>query len=132
MEGAKATQRYERFPVIVNGKRDAVLRLKAGVQNRIRFINITTNFGGLNVSLIGANQPIQWRPMAKDGADLPPRQQLSRPALRQTISVGETYDFLLETSGTGGAGVPAVGGAWIEVRRGNGEWVHQVPLRVVP
>jgi hypothetical protein len=118
--------------LVVNGKRDTILTLKAGVQNRLRFINITTNFGGLNVSLIGANQPIQWRPVAKDGADLPPSQQPSRPALRQTISVGETCDFVVEPSGTGGAGVPAAGGAWIEVRRANGEWVQQVPVRVVP
>jgi FtsP/CotA-like multicopper oxidase with cupredoxin domain len=107
MEGAKDTQQYERFPAVVNGKRDTVLMLKAGAPNRLRFINITTNFGGLNVSLIGANQPIQWRPMAKDGADLRPHRQISRPALRQTISVGETYDFVVEPSG---ADVPAAGG----------------------
>jgi FtsP/CotA-like multicopper oxidase with cupredoxin domain len=132
MEGTKDTQRYDRFPVVVNGKRDTVLTLKAGGQNRLRFINITTNFGGLNMSLIRANQPIQWRPVAKDGADLPLHQQTSRPALRQTVGVGETYDFVVEPSGTGGAGVPAGGGAWIEVRRANGEWVQQVPVRVLP
>jgi hypothetical protein len=33
--------------------------------------------------------------MAKDGADLPNSQASERPA-RQTISVGETYDFEFE------------------------------------
>jgi manganese oxidase len=93
MEGTKDTQRYERFPVIINGSRDATLTMKPGLPNRFRLINITSSFGGLNVSMISGNEPISWRPIAKDGANLPPNQQTVRPALRQQISVGETYDF---------------------------------------
>jgi hypothetical protein len=36
--------------------------------------------------------PIQWRALAKDGADLPSQQATTRDAV-QVISVGETYDF---------------------------------------
>jgi FtsP/CotA-like multicopper oxidase with cupredoxin domain len=34
----------------------------------------------------------QWRPVAKDGADLPAGEQRTRPA-QFVISIGETYDF---------------------------------------
>ena len=58
---------------------------------RFRLINISPNFNGV-VSLRGANGPVKWRAVAKDGADLPPSQATARPA-KQPISVGETYDF---------------------------------------
>ena len=35
---------------------------------------------------------VSWRPVAKDGFDLPSAMQASRPA-RQVVSMGETYDF---------------------------------------
>lgn len=65
--------------------------LKAGVTYRFRLINITPNFTAI-VSLRGDAGPVRWRPIAKDGADLPPSQTAAKPA-QQTISVGETYDF---------------------------------------
>jgi hypothetical protein len=74
--------------------------------------------------MISANQPLLWRPVAKDGAELPASQQTSRPALRQQVGVGETYDFVIDP--------PRSGQTWIEVRRAGGEWVQQVPVRVVP
>ena len=67
------------------------MTLKAGTKYRFRLINISPNFNGI-VSLLGDNGPVQWRAVAKDGADLPPGQATARPA-RQPISVGETYDF---------------------------------------
>jgi FtsP/CotA-like multicopper oxidase with cupredoxin domain len=130
MEGNKDTLRYDRFPVVVNGRRDTVLTMKAGVPNRLRLINITTSFNGLNVSFVANNQPIAWRLVAKDGADLPPSQQAVRPALRQTIAVGETFDFVIDPLPSTAS--PQAPTGWIEVRRGLGEWVQQVPVRVVP
>ena len=35
---------------------------------------------------------VRWRPIAKDGADLPPSMQAPRLA-RQIVSIGETFDF---------------------------------------
>ena len=124
-EGPKDGQKYDRFPVLVSGSRNAVVTLKAGVTNRLRFINITTNWSGLNVSLLAGPQPIEWQPLAKDGAPLPPNQRTSRQALRQQVSVGETYDFVF---------VPpaSLTRSWLELRRSTGEWVQQVPIRVVP
>ncbi len=67
------------------------MNLTAGVTYRFRLINITPNFTAI-VSLRGDGAPVTWRPVAKDGADLPPAQT-SPQAAEQTISVGETYDF---------------------------------------
>ena len=74
------------------------MELKAGVKHRFRFINILPN-GNINVSLRGTGQ-VQWRAVAKDGADLPPNQAGMRPAAFM-ISVGETYDFEFEPRSPG-------------------------------
>jgi FtsP/CotA-like multicopper oxidase with cupredoxin domain len=124
MEGPKDTQKYDRFPVVVNGSRTTQLTLKAGVPNRLRLINITTNFGGLNVSLVAGNQPVAWRAVAKDGAELPASHQIVRPAVQQQVSVGETYDFMLES--------PQAGRFFLDVLRAGGEWVQQVRMQAAP
>jgi hypothetical protein len=54
----------------------------------------------VNGSLTLGERPIMWRPIAKDGADLPARQRELAPA-RLTIAVGETYDFELQAGETG-------------------------------
>ena len=46
----------------------------------------------INISLKVAGTSATWRPIAKDGADLPAGQRELCPA-ELTISVGETYDF---------------------------------------
>jgi len=61
------------------------------VKHRFRLINITPNFT-LMVTLRAESGLVQWRAVAKDGADLPPNQATARAAT-QIISVGETYDF---------------------------------------
>ena len=76
----------------------APIDLKVGVKYRFRLINITPNFTAV-VSLRG-DGPVQWRPVSKDGADLPPSQSKARLA-RQVISVGETYDFEYEPTEPG-------------------------------
>ena len=124
MGGPKDVQKYERFPVLVNGSLSTVVTLKAGVPNRLRFINITTSFGGLNVTLYSGAQPLEWQLIAKDGADLPLNQREKRPAFRQTVNVGETYDFVVQP--------PPSGPTWLELRRSTGEWVQQVRVLVAP
>jgi manganese oxidase len=77
----------------------APLQLRAGIKHRFRIINITPNFT-LVVSLRNESGPVQWRAVAKDGADLPPNQATPRAATL-TIGVGETYDFEYEPTGAG-------------------------------
>ena len=74
-------------------------QLKVGVKHRFRVINITTNFI-LSVSLRGDAGPVQWRAIAKDGADLPPNQATMRAA-SFVIGIGETYDFEFEPTAPG-------------------------------
>jgi FtsP/CotA-like multicopper oxidase with cupredoxin domain len=77
---------------LINGTpQSKTLQLQAGKKYRFRLINISTNNQGMQVSLRNANGPVEWRVIAKDGADLPPdRLQTSKAQL--TITVGETYD----------------------------------------
>jgi FtsP/CotA-like multicopper oxidase with cupredoxin domain len=117
-----------REPIVINGRSATVpaqapgptpMALRANVPNRLRLINITPASFGLTFVLTDGFAPVQWTPLAKDGADLPPSQRRLRDA-RQLVSVGETYDFEIHpTSGTA---------LWLELRRGNGEWVAQVLL----
>jgi FtsP/CotA-like multicopper oxidase with cupredoxin domain len=84
-------------PILLNGEADpAPIELKQGVRYRFRFINITPHDPLLTVSLLAGSSPVTWRAVAKDGADLPVSQATERPA-RQTVSVGETYDFEFES-----------------------------------
>ena len=77
---------------LINGTpQSKTLELQAGKKYRFRLINIATNNQGMQVSLRDGTGPVEWRVIAKDGADLPPESV--RPAKAQmTITVGETYD----------------------------------------
>jgi hypothetical protein len=66
---------------------------------------------------------VQWRQIAKDGADIPESARTMRLA-RQIISMGETYDFEI---------VPRErGNLRIEVRSlgGRGRLLVRVPVRI--
>ena len=88
----------------------------------MRFVNITTNFAGLAVTRSAGNEPVKWRPLAKDGAELPVALRNPVAALQQTIATGVTFDFEVE---------PAAGGVWwLDVKRAGGEWVQQVGVEL--
>ena len=79
-------------PVLFNGSlTPPVLRWRTGRRYRLRFINIAA-FDGIRVALLGPEKQLQWRAVAKDGADLPPAQAVMEEAKGLTLS-GETYDF---------------------------------------
>jgi len=78
--------------VLVNGSTTpAALLLRAGAPQRLRFIAMLPA-GKLEFRLLRDTTLERWRPVNKDGADLPVAQTAERPA-RLAISVGETYDF---------------------------------------
>jgi FtsP/CotA-like multicopper oxidase with cupredoxin domain len=80
-------------PLTLNGlPQPAMMVVPAGEKYRFRFINITPTDAMVEVSLTSEGHPVQWRALAKDGADLPTQQATMRDAV-QTISVGETCDF---------------------------------------
>ncbi|MGQ0641496.1 MAG: multicopper oxidase domain-containing protein [Gemmatimonadaceae bacterium] len=78
-------------PVVVNATRP-LSPLRAGVEHRIRIINITPG-DLLALELHDADGLVRWRPIAKDGADLPRSQATTRPA-RVQLGAGETWDFV--------------------------------------
>lgn len=78
-------------PAYLNGKPvPEPLELAAGVPNRLRLINIRSEYIQ-RISLSDGEKPVMWRPVAKDGADLPASQATARLA-DVVLSPGETYD----------------------------------------
>jgi manganese oxidase len=122
----------KRRPYVLNGSSASVpapapgpveTLLRADVPNRLRLINITPNNTALTFILTDGFKPVAWKPVAKDGADLPPTQTASREA-QQLVSVGETYDFEIQPK--------AAQRLWLEVRMGSGAWVAQALLVAGP
>jgi FtsP/CotA-like multicopper oxidase with cupredoxin domain len=110
------------------------LVMHAGRPARLRLMSLTITNPGPGVvvtarpdSVAGAVRDsliATWVPIAKDGADLSEGKRTPRPA-RQTISMGETYDFLFTP--------PAAGSRLrLEVRAGGGlgPLLARVPIRV--
>jgi FtsP/CotA-like multicopper oxidase with cupredoxin domain len=115
-------QENEREPFALNGHAvPAPIVMRVGVPNRLRLINITASNVGLVAYLIDRGEQTTWKPLAKDGATLPAGQTTPRSA-RQLVTVGETYDFEIQPSRSQVL--------WLEVRRGNGEWVLQAPIKL--
>jgi FtsP/CotA-like multicopper oxidase with cupredoxin domain len=78
--------------LLLNGSTEpATLHWRIGQHYRLRLINIAA-FDGGTFSLRAADAPLQWRALAKDGADLPPEQAMTQEA-RQLVLPGEIYDF---------------------------------------
>jgi FtsP/CotA-like multicopper oxidase with cupredoxin domain len=78
-------------PVVNGVEKPAPVELRAGVAHRFRFINISP-LESHTVSLMTGTAVQQWRPVAKDGADLSPQQAVLRAAT-VALHPGETYDF---------------------------------------
>ncbi len=121
-------------PLEVNGLANPdTIVLPLGKPARLRFMSLAifnpnatvtltarpdSSFDNLRDTLI-----VRWRPVAKDGADLPSEARAERPA-RQIVSMGETYDFSYTPTRRGNLRV--------EVRAiaPNGVLFVRVPIRV--
>jgi FtsP/CotA-like multicopper oxidase with cupredoxin domain len=103
-------------PVVLNGVAAPEFVWKAGSRHRVRLINITPG-DIFSVSLQTSQGPAQWTPITKDGAPVPASARHAVPA-RQTIAVGETYDFEVDVE-------PGRRKLWIEVRSTGGKWEAQ-------
>ena len=67
------------------------MAMDRGVTYRIRLVNMAPNLPG--TILVGTKEhPVQWRAVAKDGADVPARLNKMEHAMLD-IDSGETYDF---------------------------------------
>ena len=121
------------FPMEINGQvnPDTVV-LRVGRPYRFRFVNLAVTSPNATVHLTARpdsslenlrdTMHVQWRPMAKDGADLPEQSRALLPA-QQLVSIGETYDFQVRPL--------APGELRIEVRPVSaGRLFVRVPVRV--
>ena len=110
--------------VVINGKiPPQPVILSTGVAHRFRFINITLRRAAMRVELWRDSALAHWRPVAKDGADLPLGKQIPRPA-RQPISIGETFDFEVTPH--------QPGDMRLEMRTANADLIATVPIIVRP
>ncbi|HWJ22231.1 MAG TPA: multicopper oxidase domain-containing protein [Gemmatimonadaceae bacterium] len=114
----------ERRAVLLNGSASpAPLTLRTGVTYRLRFINMTTRRPNMRVELRRDTVVARWRPLAKDGAELPVSLQVARPA-RSPLAIGETLDVELTPD--------APGELRVEARTAPGALLGVLPVRVVP
>ena len=82
------------FPkALLNGRaQPAPIEMLAGVTYRLRLINIRTDYPA-SISILEGGKPLEWRLIAKDGADLPASQATMRPSTL-TFAAGEIYDVV--------------------------------------
>ena len=89
-------------PLLINGSgTPKPLQMRAGTTYRLRLINITANNANFDVTLSKDGEPLMWRAVAKDGADLPPAQSTPTRASAQSLTVGETRDYELRPTAAG-------------------------------
>lgn len=87
--------------ILLNGqKTPPPLALQAGVTYRLRLVNIRSE-SLLDVELLDGTTPVEWRPVAVDGAELPASQAVAMPA-RLKFASGQIRDieFTPRSAGT--------------------------------
>lgn len=111
----------ERAVLINGGFAPQAIEMRRGTSHRLRLINITTGRPGIRLELKQDTTLMTWRPIAKDGADLPVPARGVRPA-RQALSIGETMDVEFFPT--------FVGEYVVEVRTALGTLLGTLPIRV--
>lgn len=102
LKGSRAVGDGAASPLEVDGRTNPdTIVIHAGRAATFRFMSLSYTNPNATVWLTTrrdsaskaiADGVVQWQPIAKDGADLPPAARTPRPA-RQIIAMGETYDF---------------------------------------
>lgn len=111
-----------RRSVLINGRLAVEpVTLRVGVPSRFRLINITVGRPSISVRIVRDTALIQWRSVAKDGADLPEEKRLVGAA-RRLVSIGETYDYEVTPD--------KPGDLRLEVRSGAGLLAGSMPIVV--
>jgi FtsP/CotA-like multicopper oxidase with cupredoxin domain len=81
---------------LINGTpQSKTLQLESRRKYRFRFINISTDNQGMQVSLRNPSGPVEWVKIAVDGADLPAPVPTKA---QETITVGQTFDVEFSTA----------------------------------
>jgi len=109
-------------PLLFNGSvTPAPLQMRVGTTYRIHLINITPSHVNLFVRLVSGDQPIEWRNIAKVGADLPAAQTLVTKDVL-SLAVGETREFEFRLT--------VAGNVRMEVRRLDGSLRTSIGVQV--
>jgi|CXWL01.1.fsa_nt_gi FtsP/CotA-like multicopper oxidase with cupredoxin domain len=118
--GPELELKAESYFALVNGRRSPrPLRLTVGETHRLRIVSIHPDWA-IAFTLQNDSALARWRPIAKDGADLPATMRLSRPA-HVEMGPGQTADFEF---------TPTRPGAWrMEIRSVETGWF--IPLEVI-
>jgi manganese oxidase len=110
--------------VLVNGALEpAPLPMRVGVAHRLRIINITMGRPGTRVELRRDSTLVEWRMLARDGAELPPHRQMMQPAAFR-LSIGQTMDVEIKPATTDPLR--------LEVRGAAGGLLGAIEIRPVP
>ena len=89
------------YMMLINGQPGPdPLSLHVGKRYRFRLINITDEGADLRVRLLSKNEPVSWRVIARDGADLPSTQVVASQA-DMGLTVGSTCDVEVTLEHTG-------------------------------
>jgi FtsP/CotA-like multicopper oxidase with cupredoxin domain len=96
------------------------LRLKVGTAYRLRLIHIVPDYTTW-IALLRGDNPEQWRPLARDGAELPRAAQIIRQSTLLS-GPGQTMDFEYTPTGPGLLR--------LEVEQRGGDWKIELPIRV--
>jgi FtsP/CotA-like multicopper oxidase with cupredoxin domain len=96
--GARGAER-DAIPAINGVAWPAPERFQVGRTYRLRFLHISPD-AFKRVRLLENGEPVRWRRIAKDGADLPEGARQLEPAVLR-IGVGETYDVEWTPEGLG-------------------------------
>jgi FtsP/CotA-like multicopper oxidase with cupredoxin domain len=114
--------------IFVNGTtKPAPIELPVGIAQRWRFIVISAN-GSFDIRVVGVTTPPQWRPVARDGADLPPQQILDRPP-QVRMATGTTMDVEFTPTSPGEFALQ------VDLPRGIADvagFATRVPIKVTP
>jgi FtsP/CotA-like multicopper oxidase with cupredoxin domain len=79
--------------ILVNGTfAPPPLVVRAGVRQRLRFINLTTFWTNAMISISSGGRTIAWQPLAVDGAELPLARRTLQSAV-DTVTIGQTRDY---------------------------------------
>jgi FtsP/CotA-like multicopper oxidase with cupredoxin domain len=89
--GPGSSRGAERPPFVNGSLAPDTIGLKSGATYRFRLIGISAD-DLYFVRLLNGTELLQWRPIARHGADLSPSQRAEVPA-REQVAPGTTYDF---------------------------------------
>ncbi|HJR36579.1 MAG TPA: multicopper oxidase domain-containing protein [Gemmatimonadales bacterium] len=107
---------------VLNGRREhSPMSLKSGQRYRLRLLNVTAATPNLQYWLAGSGPTFLWRPLARDGYDLPVHQRGLRRA-EEFVAMGQIADFEFVA--------PPTGPLALELRNGAGLLLTKQPFTV--